>query len=200
MTLNELLQAILPRFGAETPKGTFFDAANAVLDVVQQRLWLASSDFLKATVTTTLRAGYSKFSLPSGTLGLAEYPWITNTEITPGRRVIPLPPDLRHTFTDNNHPQYFEQRGLSLIFYPTALVDTTVKNEVYRRPDLFVSLDDEIPWDGMFDQVFVEATQRFNVAGGMITITPEMTAFINQRVDMLIDHRPAKSITWVYPV
>ena len=33
----------------------------------------------------------------------------------------------------------------------------------------------------------------------MVTVTAEMEAFIHQRVDLLVNHRPAKAIVWRYP-
>jgi len=199
MTLNELLQMVLPRYGAEVPKGKFLDAANAVQDVIAQRLWLLSSDLLRSSISGTIAAAANTYVLPSGTLGLAEWPWVTNSAIAPGREIAPLPPALRQTFTADAHPRYFEQRALTLTVYPGCLVETTVTVEVFARPTAFADLTAAIPWDGMFDQVFVEATPRFGITGGMITVTPEMEAFINQRVDLLIDHRPAKSIGWRHP-
>lgn len=199
MTLNELLEIVLPRYGVDAPAGKFLDAASAVQDVIANRLWLASSDLLRTLITGTVMAGKNKYSLPSGTLGLAEEPWATNAEIAPGRQLQQLDPSRRYSFSVNGHPEFFEQRGLQFIVYPTALINTTLKMEVFKRPDPFCDLDADLPWDGMFDQVFIEATPRFNMSGAMITVTPEMDAFITQRVDLLIDHRPAKSITWLYP-
>jgi len=199
MTLDQLLTTILPRFGVEPPILAFIDAANAVQDVIAQRLWLEKSDLLRTTLSGTLAIDASTYALASGTLGLAEWPWITNTEITPGRRVRPLDPEDRYLYTDSGHPKFFQQRGLTLTFYPPALIETTIKAEVYTRPAAFTLIANTIPWDGLFDQVFVEAVPRFTLSGGMITITQELESFIVQRVDMLVDHRPAKDIHWHYP-
>lgn len=201
MTLDQLLQAILPKYGTEIPRGTFLDGVNAVQDVIAQHLWLSNADLLRTSYEDTLDAETAQLTLPSGTLGLVdgEWPWLSNAELTPGRPLMPLPSWLRHTFTEMGQPRYFELRKLSLTVFPTPELESTVKLELFARPDALTALSDELAWDGMFDQVFVEAVPRFNVIGGMITVTAEVEAFIHQRVDLLVNHRPAKAIVWRYP-
>lgn len=201
MTLNDLLIAILPKYGDELPTATFLNAVNAVQEVIAQRLWLCEADLLRTSYEATLAAEASSLSLPSGSLGLVqgEWPWISTAELIPGRSLLPLPAWLRHTFTEVGTPHYFELRGLTVTLYPTPDAETTVNLEIYSRPVTLTALTDTLPWDALFDRVFVEAVPRFSVAGGMLTVTPEMEAFIYQRVDLLVNHRPAKAILWRHP-
>ena len=199
MTVEELFQKVVVSYGEETPKTGFFDAVHAIQDYIGRRLWLNSADYLQASFTTTLAADSHTILLPSRTLALVEdeFPWVkeSGSDHT-ATQLAPLPTGMRHRLTVKGVPRFYEVRNRRLRVFPTPEEDCDIFAEVYRLPDKVAVFAEDLPWDGMFDDVFVETVKKASQAGSVMTVLPELEAFVYRHVDMVLEHRPLKSVSW----
>lgn len=197
MTAGELLEKILPRLAVTPQTATFLDSLQATVEIVARRLWLKGSDLLRVDLEADVKAGENEVVLPCGFLGFASLPWA----IYGGRRrtLPPLPGGLKGTFSGQAPPKYHELIGPIVTLYPATDAALTFVAEIYARPSLIESLDDNLPFRGVFDQLFIDAVTRVGKEGMILTVSPVFEAYLYRQVDQIVHHRPAKHITFRHP-
>lgn len=204
MTAQELLDIVLPRLAKEGGQGqhlNFLEAVRATADIITKRLWLLRSDLLEEDFEKELAGDEAQITLDADFLGLVEnsQPWLDYEDGT--RRVLtPLPSGIKHTFTEAGSPLYYELRGRTLTVFPTAREAVTVRGEQYAQPDPVEEMQDDLPFDGIFDQLFIDSVTRIGKDGLAVTVNQAFALLLYGQVDQLVHARPAKSIAWRYPV
>lgn len=201
MTAGELLDIILPRLSSGKAQNlAFIDAVQTTAEIITRRLWLKRSDLLKQDFEKALAEDSASVTLDADFLGMAEnsQPWLDYGE---GRKQVlaPLPSGMKHTFSDSGLPLYYQLRGFTLSVFPTASEASALKGEMYARPAAVTALDDNLPFDGIFDRLFIDAVLIVGRESGAVTVNQAFAAMLYDQVDSIIHARPAKSITWRHP-
>lgn len=193
MTVSELLERVMPGIETRTSVMPFMQSVQNVIELIVLRLWKLESDLLKEDWTEDVESGEPVVSLPDKFLGFIprSFPWLEGLIIP----LFPLPPGFKQRFTEAGTPKYFELRGPKITLYPTPDDDYTIRGEINCRPEQVTSLDDDIPFGGLFDQAITQGVIMVSQNGSKITATEEFKVFMAELVDE-VARRPTKRITW----
>lgn len=205
MTVSELLDRCLPRLRAAPPSISFVDACQAVQTVLARRLWENGSDLLRYPWESSEQPiGTSLIDLPSDMLGVAETetPFITY-DASGSTQVVDLSPLVGsrsgYVTAADAVPQEYEIRGSLLEVFPGSSVAFNLHVTMYRRPSPLTQLSDELPWNGLHDQIFQDAVLHMAAAGGAFTaaVTPGLELAIRTAVDGGTAIRTGRRVQWL---
>lgn len=205
MTAAELFDIILPRIASskKAHNFNFLEAVQTTADIITRRLQDADSDLIKEDFNHELLADADEITLDSDFLGMVSnsQPWVYYSDDESKYELTPLPVGKkREVFGDDaNIPKYYQLRGFTMTVYPATSEDAVIYGEQFSKPTVVDGFDDDLPFDGIFDQVFVDATTKVGREGMDIIILPAFELFVEVAVDRKTNARQAKNITWRYP-
>lgn len=181
MTVFEVLSRVMPK-GSGPASCTIFEAVATVQDIIVTHLFLRRSDLLlsERDAMLTFKPGAGRKPLPEEFLGLADRPYLAS-----GKKLAPLD-GTGLPGVDTGPPRRYRLMGTVLLVYPAPVDETVVGVPYYARPESPESLDDELPFWGMFDSVFVDSCVSVLKSGVMAAGERSFVAAIQSQVDMLI--------------
>lgn len=208
MTVAELFDRVLPRLKHVNPTMDFIDACQAVQDVITRRLWEKYSDLLRDPWESSSQAvSTSTVDLPVDFLGVADIkrdpPYLTYTDDNGDTQVatlLPLSvPRSSYATADAAIPKEYEIRGPVIEIFPTSSVAFTLYLSMYRRPAGLTSMDDELPWNGTFDQLFQDTVVFLSAPNGTFAyVSPMVEQAIRMAVDSGSGLRTGRRIRWLW--
>ena len=205
MVVSELFARILPRLKYMPPSISFVDATQSVSDCITRRLWENRSDLLKTVwVSDTHAIGEDEVSLPTTFLGRNgdEDPFLTYTSggstLTTTPR--PLSRDRSYYVTaEDSIPGEYEIRGSVLYLYPPSTVAFTLTMPIYSRPEVIETVDDDLPWNGHFDQLFQDSVLHLAGPEGISAmVSPILEQAILRAVDTGASLRTGRKVRWLW--
>jgi len=151
MTINDVFNRVVLK--VKEPTCTIFEAVTAVQDVIVSHLYFKRSEHLVAEdpLELTFKASQGRKFLPDECIDIAGRPALadgTKLKLLKGKEDPVL---------DDDTPQYYRTMGKQLKVFPAPAEDTVITVPVYERPDAPTDLDEDLPFYGMFDSVFVDA-------------------------------------------
>lgn len=91
---------------------------------------------------------------------------------------------------DCSKPEVYKVIGSTLYVRPTPSVDIIVKGKYNAKPTELTTASQTIPWEGKFDQIFIEGCVRIILSGTVILdANQEFMTFFNREFSTVIDSR-----------
>jgi hypothetical protein len=187
MTVQDLLDQILPRIQGDTGGASIYDALNATITIINNRLWAKKSDLARKGFEVTMTLNVATVTMPADFLGLAEQPYVDGTSST----LSPLPTGSRASFTQTGTPAYFELEDKTLTLFPTPEKTGKVKGKYFYSQAAFDELTDVIPYGNVFNEIIKDTVLQVLNVGMAITADKNFQLSLIQSVDELIGNRSA---------
>lgn len=184
MTVQDLMDQVLPRLSGSTPAMGLFDAVRAVQQIIVGRLLMRQSDLVKETLLLDFIGGGSTITLPAEYFAADGLPSVTGKG-----PVFPLERGMdttRAVLTLPGDPRYYEVKGRTLTFYPPAAADGEMKFPAFVRPAVPTEMEDDLPFWGAFDHVFAEGVYAVLTAGAAALADAGVAAVIQSQVDQVL--------------
>lgn len=178
MTVQDVLQRLLPRANTIKPGCSIFDAVRSVHSIILNRLILHRSDLLQEWVSLNFDPEGLPADLPAGFTSFAERPRVVGGEI--------LTPLNRHTSQElltPAAPRYYDVIGRKISLFPPPIGTVTMQAKIFSRPAEPADLDDVLPFDGFFDEVYCEGAFSVMAAGLAAVSDRGFVATIESQVD-----------------
>lgn len=217
MTVGELFDRVLPRLKFMPPSIAFADAANAVQEVVARKLWENRSDLVREIWESDAEIpgvgeepptpgedepiGTASVTLPDRFLGIADDAPFILYEVAGQDQVATLAPRSRslssYATASQGIPSEYELRGQSLYLFPTSSVAFALRVPMFRKPAPLTAMEDDLPWCGMYDQLFQDAVLYLASPTGMLaTVTPLLEQALRAAVDTGSAMRAGRKVQW----
>lgn len=198
MTAGELYESLTTRIAnSPAPVENLYSAIGIVSDYLATRLFSLGSKLLRKEVVLSYAAGVSKATLPSNLIGTVEAPFFLQNGITGGTNLDPLPADIRAYYAGRTGtPDYFEIVGNSLVLYPTPDQAYTVTFEASLYPDKPATVDEDVPFNGLFDYIFREVVILVMLQGGGAVLQAD--AFLTNTLDGIDRNRVSRKVSYRY--
>lgn len=187
-TVIEIVNQILPRLAGTKPAGfSALDGINAITNEIFKRLWKRKSDIVAAEIAILYAAGNPAMSVPPSFFGIRTRPYI------PGAGELDKldPADRQAYYGMTGPPQVYDLRGNTLYVYPTPQENTVIKLGYFRNPGKVDSLDDVVPFTGMFNQVYIEALINYSAKGTAYLTDQPFAAFVDGEIEAILPVRNA---------
>ena len=191
MTASQLIITSLPRLTGSKPTGTtFYDAINYMISMISRRLLYRESDLVKTSVADfTVTPTTDTYNLPADFIALAEKPRTSHH-----RQLEPVDDEhRRHHHHFDCEPRRYELIGSTIIFHPKLddnVTSADVRARYFSKPAAVALPADNIPFNGLFDEVFYQGVPRVIAKGlAVVQADPDFERFIFTEVDSVIDAR-----------
>jgi len=181
MTAGELFHLLLPRISKMPAGDEFLNGLNNAILVITRRLLYRKSSLIKSGFRGSVRANTSGISLPDGYLGFCP----DAPPTIAGKTLLPLPPFKYGSYSAAGSPEYYDTRSGRINLYPTPADAIVITALYFQKPDRLTSPDDELPWEGIIDDLIGEAVIAISRTGQWGSITAEWEALISREVDRL---------------
>lgn len=153
MLLSDLLTTTLNKMPPGKPVAVdFLTAVNAVTRTIGQALLHWRDDLSRQTVTVTVAAGSGQGHIRAVPMGLTELPCDVADETV--LRPVALP---EQRTTRPGVPLWFEVTGSALKVYPPTTKSRAYRVGYYGLPAPAEGMDEETPYDGHFDAIYLDA-------------------------------------------
>jgi len=209
MTGNELLDIVLPRLAKfpDTSGVSILDAINRSIEIFFDRLHRRKSDIIRANFddvenTPPAEDGVvidGEFNtLPSDFRGFAGPVRLIDsddviydlTEMEYGQETL-----------EDSYPLYWRLAGpFNLQVIPAAEEDYNLKGFYYSMPDTLSDLDDDLPWEGLFDSRIADAVVLIVSIGGVEAVGTNVRESIGDICERVISNRtyhPRNNKLWL---
>lgn len=161
---------------------TIIEAVQAVQEMIVGRLLLRRSEILIAErdVKISMEAGLPRRVLPAGFLALSARPYLAD-----GYRLAPLA-GREQVRQAEGHPRCYRVVGRQLEVWPIPVEAIDIYVPHYARPQTIESMDDELPFHGLFDSVFIDGCVAVMSMGLVPQGNNQVAAMVQQGVDALL--------------
>lgn len=186
MTVDELFGQVLPRLN-DKPQCSIIDAVRRANTIICNRLAVKRSTLLRENATATIAAGDESFPIRAAGgrvfLSVAGEPYYTDA----GKRKYIKPFDAALAIPDTAAaPRYYERVGRRINVYPTADAEYTITIPVNAVPVAPAEMTEDIPFDGLFDDAYLEAVYGVMLNGTSAVADRAFVAGIETQVDMVM--------------
>jgi hypothetical protein len=201
MLVSDLILSVLPRV-CQKPLNvggiTVFQAATAIQSLIYKNLLDRGSD-LQATGNLSLSIAANGYyaTLPAGFIAMSERPY--TEEVADAEATITLEPNYLHDDVDDegenwwtaattgSKPKTFKIIGSTIYIRPATDVAVILKGKYSKVPTAFAAATETIPWEGVFDQIFVEGCVRMILKGVAIPdIDADFMAMFKREFDTVV--------------
>ena len=196
-TVADLFARVSKRFDKEPPVQGFLDAVGHVVKHIDTRLFRYGSDLLHRDVSTVFGIGVASRPLPTGFMGLVTDPVMVDSVEETVTVLNLLPPTKRWTFFDNDTPKYFDLRDTRIHLFPTPDEAVTVCFVAMTR-NAIESMNEEIPYNGLFNDLIAELALKFSNNPTMAATDPTIQYLIAGEMDAIVQRRKRKDIHFKY--
>lgn len=181
MTLQELLDIIEPSMPGTEATCSFVEAVRLTHTAIINRLVQLRSDALVQEITADIVTGDDIAYLPDEFISLSRRPQIVGGSFlnaltsndTSGLEVAAI-------------PRYFRAIGKLLQVFPPSNADITLKLLARIRPDAPAAMNDVVPFNGDFDQIYVDGVIAI-LSGGLVAMNAKTyIAALQMQVDQLL--------------
>lgn len=162
MTVEDILQTVLPRLAGSTPTCSIFDAVRGVQNIIVNLLLRKRSDLLEQALELNYTSADTSVTLPDGYHSMSQRPVAGDQFLAPlhfpatGELLVPAV------------PRYYHVIGRALSIFPPPLADTALSIRAFVKPTIPTALDDVLPFQGAFDEAFVFGTQALMQQGSAV--------------------------------
>lgn len=195
-TVLAMWEKLLPRLDLQQNSVDFLTSCSSVIDIITNYLWLRKSDLLRSTYTVNVYTGNNSFCLPDGFIAVETEPVITVTSTSQKVKLVNLPEEKRHTFTETGIPEFYELIGNQIYLYPSVSEDITCSVDLFVKPDTLTSFDSLLPFNGVFDSIIADSALRLSNVGMSLLSDQAFQTSIHVVVDRTINMRTKKTITF----
>jgi hypothetical protein len=183
MTVIELMGIVLPRVTG-TPTCTLFEALRELLAIISNRLLLARSDLLREELSVNFSSTRANVTLYPEFQSMSERPYVV------GKRPLnPLGRMDKSSLQTPGEPKYYDMVGKTLWLYPPPDANVTVKIPAFVRPVTLTEMDEDLPFFGDLDTVFVEGCVGLLSLGLGAVADPNFIGLLQNKIDQLLAAR-----------
>ncbi|MFZ4856140.1 MAG: hypothetical protein ACOYL3_07060 [Desulfuromonadaceae bacterium] len=151
MTLQELLEIIEPSMPGIEATCSFTEAVRLTHTAIINRLVQLRSDALVEELTTDIVSGDDLGYLPDEFMSLSRRP-----QIVGGAFLNMLTSNDTSALETAAVPRFYRIVGKLIQVFPPTDANITIKMLARMRPDAPVAMDDDIPFSGDFDQIYID--------------------------------------------
>jgi hypothetical protein len=141
-------------------------------------------------VTLTSRANYGY--MPDDFFGFVSH----DPNISGERYVLPRIPnreeELRWSVTSASTPRYHKLMNKKIYVFPETSADVVIAGEYYKKATRLTSMDDYLPFSGLFDDVLQDYILA--ILGGGPVKAQELNGMLLTAVDLVVSKRERKTI------
>lgn len=187
MTVQTLLNNILPRLKGGAAPTDIFQSVNLVTRVLFNRLWQRDSDLIKEPLELDISSECAY--LPERFRGFRGDPYYLDG----AEPVILAPLVSAQDRAGNNEagdPEFYEILGPRIYLFPYPEEESvTLYGRYYREPAEVEELIDDLPFRGMFDHIYAEGVFKVQQFGLACSVEPAFSAIIHAQVDAILPGR-----------
>lgn len=195
MTVGELFETLTGRLTKVAPVEDICSAVGIVSDHLSSRLFLQGSPLLRREVSLTFPAGVSTATMPFGTLGMVEPPFVLKDISKGDVNLLGLESGERVKYVGQSYkPERYEIVGKTFRVFPTPDQTYKVVFEASVRPERPETFDDDLPFDGLFDHIFREVVLLVMLQGGSAVVQAD--AFLKGTFDAIDRNRANRTVRW----
>lgn len=180
MTVEDIFQSVLVRMAGKTaaPGCTIFDAVRGVQSIIVNLLLLKRSDLMVQMLEVTFMSGETYVSLPAGYASMAQRPYLV------GKGVLsPLNGPATSELTVPGDPRYYDVIGRNLALFPPPADEAVVNLQAFVRPLAPEAMDDDIPFQGAFDEAYAYGALQIMLEGPGVLSDRGFVAMIETQVN-----------------
>lgn len=182
MTVLELITGRLARrLGGTVPAMTGLEAVNEALRVIGLELVRRKSDLAQQEISLNFTRGAKSQTLPDGFMGLIDHP------VLEGGAELKVLPDVGTGLElreSAGTPEYYSREGSVLWLWPAPASEAVVQARVKIVPVL--EMADDLPWEGLFNNLVVESAARLSTDGYLVTVDPAFVTMIDRGVSSVL--------------
>lgn len=184
MTVDDILQSVLPRLAGTKPTCSIFDAIRGVQSIIVNLLLRRRSDLMVQPVDVDYASTDSSATLPDGFSSMAERPAVVG-----GNLLSPLQGPAYGDLLTAGDPLYYDVIGTAFTLYPPPAADVSVKIKAFVRPVAPAQLDAVIPFQGVFDEVYAYGAHAVMVNGPAVIGDRAFAVLIESQVNEVLTAR-----------
>lgn len=195
-TVQELWEKLVPRLDLTRQSVGFLESCQEVIDLICERLWFRKSDLLINEYGYDLSAGDDFVDLPPEFLAMQYYPYLKDGSSDEVIILSNIHESRTHDYIGEDRTKYYELLGNKINLYPAINKDYTLFVKVYTKPLPLSSMDDELPFNGLFNQLIGDYAIKISNLGLELLADGTFVAALQEKIDKMVNLRNTKNIYW----
>jgi hypothetical protein len=201
-TVGDLLGPVVSRLKV-APSMSLVEAVNTVSGIIFRRLMRRKSDLIRGNTTLSLAAGKGKVPLAPNFRGLVDAPCLIRYDGSDAFQPLygaHLQDVAYYSGVPNGVPEKYQLNGHILSVFPASEKAAGIHVTYWQFPDVVTGMTSMVPFDGLFDDIYLEAVPRVALLGAAASVADQaLVALLAEGIDSIIGLRPAKQVSFYHP-